>query len=127
MQEFPILDPPATVLHLIQNIMILLSFLASVRWGWREFRVRRNGNGKKRRASDTLPGLNPAVKDNPNPEHHELRREHDKLEANHDKLEENLKEHQRWARERGHYFTGVLAKIGQRIARIEGRLNGPRE
>lgn len=124
LQALPTLDPPTTLLHLIQNLMIMVSFILSIRWGWRELRIRRNGNGKKRRASDTLPG---SAKHNPGPEHHELRRERDKLASNHEKLEENLKEHQRWARERDHYFSGVLAKIGQRIARIEGRLNGPRE
>ena len=117
LQGFPILDPPATVLHLVQNLMILVSFIMSIRWGWREMRIRRNGNGKKRRASDTLPG---AGEHNPGEEHHELRRDHEKLE-------ENLKEHQRWARERDQYFSGVLAKIGQRIARIEGRLSSRRE
>lgn len=127
MPELPVLDVPTTLYHLIHNIVFLATTVLVARWGLQELRIRRNGNGKKRRASDTLPGLNPAVKDNPNPEHHELRREHDNLEANHDKLEENLNEHQRWARERDHYFSGVLAKIGQRIARIEGRLNGPRK
>ena len=117
MQELPLLDPPATVLHLIQNLMILFSFILSIRWGWREARIRRNAHGSKRRASDTLPGVG---EDNPGQEDHELRRDHEKLE-------EDLKEHQRWARERDQYFSGVLAKIGQRIARIEGRLNGPRE
>ena len=117
MQEFPLLDPPATVLHLVQNLMILVSFIMSIRWGWRELRVRRNGNGKKRRALDTLPGTKAH---NPSSEHHELRRAHEKLE-------ENLREHQRWARDRDQHFSGVLAKIGQRIARIEGRMNGPKE
>lgn len=117
MQELPILDHPETVLHLIQNLMILVSFILSIRWGWRELRIRRNGNEKKRRASDTLPGT---THQNPSPEHHELRRDQGKLE-------EDLKEHQRWAHERDEYFSGVLGKIGQRIARIEGRLNGPKE
>lgn len=115
MQELPILDHPETVLHLIQNLMILVSFILSIRWGWRELRIRRNGNEKKRRASDTLPGT--THRHNPGPEHQALRRDHEKLE-------DGLKEHQRWARERDQYFSGVLGKIGQRIARIEGLLNG---
>ncbi len=113
MLEFPVLEPPATVLHLVQNLMILVSFIMSIRWGWLELRTRRNGHGKKRRASDTLPG---AKAHNPSSEYHELRRDHNKLE-------EGLKEHQRWARDRDQHFSEVLARIGQRTARIEGQLN----
>lgn len=46
MQELPILEHPTTVLHLIQNLIILFTFILSIRWGWKEFRIRGKAPGR---------------------------------------------------------------------------------